>query len=345
MVTVLLDGATFQVKRVLQESPESKVCLAQDANSGNLVVIKAVERNDQAKALRAITERNILREMDSPFIVKLLFTSLSESTLYLVLEHMPGEDLRGFLNTHGGRLTEELARGIMMQLVMGLQYLHHKGIAHRDIKPENLLLTGHRDFPLLKIADFGLSKTGLAQVEAQEESCWLFGRDPNLAFTNVGSHQYVAPEILLQVGYGVNVDWWSAGVVLFEMLAGRTPFAAPDEEQLQLNILDCEIEWSSHIPEECRALITQLLHEDPLQRAVGLREHSWFRGVDWSVPIPISAPSPALDDIQRVKSLTSAQLIKLAMLDPPDLSGAKICVYKLFRGIFLRNSPRLTLIN
>ncbi|EYB91368.1 hypothetical protein Y032_0206g1954 [Ancylostoma ceylanicum] len=163
-------------------------------------------------------ERQILRCLDNPFIVKLCInshlrvcTQMDKFNLFLVTEFVEGGELRDYL----GDMSEEdlyaAVRFYSMEIICALRHIHPKNIVLRDLKPENLLLSrdGH-----VKISDFGLAKV-------------LKGK----TYTICGTPEFMAPEILSKKGYGMDVDWWSLGILLFELITGRTPFSGDTQEE------------------------------------------------------------------------------------------------------------------
>eukprot|EP00948_MAST-09A_sp_MAST-9A-sp1_P003190 g3190.t1 len=221
------------------------------------------------------TERIILTTMahENNHVVQLLFAFRSLSYVIIVMEYIAGGDLATLL-THR-RLTRVQVTQCLGELILALQFIHDRKIVHRDVKPQNILVTrlGH-----LKLADFGLScswgsgkrtaqplnvtssseKKGIDEDEAYAEYendndgvAWdsLVGsplRSHDGKFHSpVGTVHYAAPEIILGIPYTFMVDWWSLGVVFFEIFTGHLPFGTEDsnEEVIQENILDLNIQW------------------------------------------------------------------------------------------------------
>lgn len=154
-----------------------------------------------------MTERRILEELESPFIVKLAYAFQTEDKLYFVLEYVAGGELFFHLKQRG-RFTEDEIRFFAAEIITFLGTLHNQGIIYRDLKPENILIskTGH-----LKFTDFGLSKDGM-EFEDRE-----------LTFSVCGTPEYIAPEIIKQHGHSSAVDWWSLGILLCELYTGKPP--------------------------------------------------------------------------------------------------------------------------
>ena len=184
-----------------------------------------------------------------------------------------------------GRFSEDEARKYFYQLCSGVMYCHKQGVAHRDLKPENLLLD---DSDRLKISDFGLSAMNLANADEME------GGYKELLH-NVGTLNYVAPEVLADKGYdGYKADTWSCGVILYVLLVGYLPFDQPTMALLFKTIARADFEFPEWVVGDAKDLIGRLLTADPAKR-ITLEEamaHPWLQGEGGAeIPMPKTASS------------------------------------------------------
>lgn len=152
--------------------------------------------------------------------------------MYIVMEYLKGGDFFNYLEVRKFRINEERAMKIAHQIAAALYYLHSFGIAHRDIKPENILMVDDTDEALIKLVDFGLSKTF-----APGQTC----KEP------FGTLCYVAPEILLQRSYDKSVDLWSLGVIIHLMLSGTLPFDSDDDREIARKTIYDDVNMNHHI--------------------------------------------------------------------------------------------------
>ena len=220
------------------------------------------------------TERDLMVKINSPFIVNIKSAFQDENNLYLVSEFMQGGDM--FFHMHDGSIVtfnNEKTKFYMIELVLGLEFLHKNNMVYRDLKPENILLDsrGH-----IKLTDFGLSKI----LEDEDDK----------AYTICGTPQYLAPEVLLKQGYDKAVDWWSLGCVMYEMLVGRLPFPIKRGVRLSMKLYEKKIEYPKGVHKDAKDLINKLLIVDPDLRLGGgidgsekVKNHPYFKGVDWSL--------------------------------------------------------------
>lgn len=219
-------------------------------------------------------ERNILVRTamaDSTFIVGLKFSFQTPSDLYLVTDYMSGGELFWHLQKEG-RFNEQRAKFYIAELILALEHLHKHDIVYRDLKPENILLdaNGH-----IALCDFGLSKANLANDDTTNTFC--------------GTTEYLAPEVLLdESGYTKMVDFWSLGVLVFEMCCGWSPFYAEDTQQMYKNIAFGKVRFPRDaLSLEGRNFVKGLLNRNPKHRlgangdAEELKNHAFFADVDW----------------------------------------------------------------
>lgn len=222
-----------------------------------------------------IGERNILVRTamaDSPFIVGLKFSFQTPTDLYLVTGFMSGGELFWHLQKEG-RFNETRAKFYIAELILALQHLHQYNIVYRDLKPENILLdaNGH-----VALCDFGLSKANLTKDATTNTFC--------------GTTEYLAPEVLLdEQGYTTMVDFWSLGVLVFEMCCGWSPFYADDTQQMYKNIAFGKVRFPRDaLSNEGRNFVKGLLNRNPKHRlgakrdAEELKEHIFFADIDWN---------------------------------------------------------------
>ncbi|KAJ6882891.1 serine/threonine protein kinase IRE [Populus alba x Populus x berolinensis] len=294
----------FEIIKPISRGAFGRVFLARKRATGDLFAIKVLKKADMIRknAVQSILEeRDILITVSNPFVVRFFYSFTCRENLYLVMEYLNGGDLYSLLRNLGC-LDEDMARMYIAEVVLALEYLHSSNVIHRDLKPDNLLISqdGH-----IKLTDFGLSKVGLINstddLSVPLVSSSGFLDDDELKSQSssmseehqkhpvVGTPDYLAPEILLGMGHGATADWWSVGVILYEMLVGIPPFNAETPQQIFDNIMNRDIPWP-RIPEEMNFdacdLIDKLLTENPLQRlgATGAREvkkHSFFRDINW----------------------------------------------------------------
>lgn len=190
-------------------------------------------------------ERDIMAEADNEWIVKLYFSFQDTENLYLVMEYVPGGDLMSLL-IKLEIFEESLVKFYASELVMAIETVHKMGFIHRDIKPDNILIDQHGH---VKLTDFGLctgfrwthdskiySNNNVSKHETRRKIKNL-ADSKHLAYSIVGTPNYIAPEILECKGYSQSCDWWSLGVILYEMLIGRPPFCAPTPDETQQKVL------------------------------------------------------------------------------------------------------------
>nr|KYP38061.1 Serine/threonine-protein kinase CBK1 [Cajanus cajan] len=302
-------------KKQMKDLQERKERICREKATGHVYAMKKLKKSEmlrrgQVEHVKA--ERNLLAEVDSNCIVKLYCSFQDEEYLYLIMEYLPGGDMMTLL-MRKDILTEDEARFYVGETVLAIESIHKHNYIHRDIKPDNLLLdrNGH-----MKLSDFGLCKpldcstlqekdfsigsnrSGALQSDgrpltpkrSQQEQLLHWQKNRRmLAYSTVGTPDYIAPEVLLKKGYGMECDWWSLGAIMYEMLVGYPPFYS-DEPMLTCRKI---VNWRNYLkfPEEVKLsaeakdLISRLLcNVDQRLGTKGadeIKAHPWFRGIEW----------------------------------------------------------------
>ncbi|XP_022750067.1 serine/threonine-protein kinase tricorner-like isoform X1 [Durio zibethinus] len=345
----------FDLLTIIGRGAFGEVRLCKEKKSGNIYAMKKLKKSEmlmrgQVEHVRA--ERNLLAEVASHCIVKLYYSFQDTEYLYLIMEYLPGGDMMTLLMRED-TLTENVAKFYIAQSVSAIESIHKHNYIHRDIKPDNLLLdkSGH-----MKLSDFGLCKpldcTTLPAIhenkpmddenmtepmdidgcipDADNKSSWRSPREQlqhwqmnrrKLAFSTVGTPDYIAPEVLLKKGYGMECDWWSLGAIMYEMLIGYPPFYSDDP------ITTCRkiVHWRNHLtfPEdsklshEAKDLICRLLCDVEHRLGTGganqIKAHPWFTDVVWDKLYEMEAAfKPEVNG-----ELDTQNFMKFDELDPP----------------------------
>uniref|UniRef100_A0A182IQZ2 Protein kinase domain-containing protein n=1 Tax=Anopheles atroparvus TaxID=41427 RepID=A0A182IQZ2_ANOAO len=251
-----------------------RVCLCRDKITNKYWAMKILAMADviRLKQIEHVkNEKNILREIDHPFIVNMRWNCKDDCCLYMLFEFVSGGELFSYLR-NAGRFDSATANFYACEIVLALEYLHSLSIVYRDLKPENLLLDrdGH-----LKITDFGFAKK-------LKDRTW----------TLCGTPEYLAPEIIQSKGHNKAVDWWALGVLIYEMVVGYPPFYDDNPFGIYEKILSGKIEWSRHVDPIAKDLVKKLLVLDRTKRlgnmkngAEDVKRHRWFKQLDWNVVI------------------------------------------------------------
>ncbi|KAL8969790.1 MAG: hypothetical protein Q9197_004154 [Variospora fuerteventurae] len=255
-----------------------QVYLVRKKDTQRLYAMKVLSKKvivQKKEVAHTLGERNILVRTamaESPFIVGLKFSFQTMTDLYLVTSYMSGGELFWHLQK-AGRFNEGRAKFYIAELILALQHLHKYDIVYRDLKPENILLdaNGH-----IALCDFGLSKANLTKDDTTNTFC--------------GTTEYLAPEVLLdEQGYTTMVDFWSLGVLVFEMCCGWSPFYADDTQQMYKNIAFGKVRFPRDaLSNEGRNFVKGLLNRNPRHRlgaindAEDLKAHPFFADMDWA---------------------------------------------------------------
>uniref|UniRef100_A0A4W5QYD1 non-specific serine/threonine protein kinase n=1 Tax=Hucho hucho TaxID=62062 RepID=A0A4W5QYD1_9TELE len=266
------DPSQFELLKVLGQGSYGKVFLVRKirgSDRGQLYAMKVLRKATLKvrDRVRSKMERDILAEVNHPFIVKLHYAFQTEGKLYLILDFLRGGDLFTRLSKEV-MFTEEDVKFYLAELALALDHLHSLGIIYRDLKPENILLDeeGH-----IKITDFGLSK------EATDHD--------KRAYSFCGTIEYMAPEVVNRRGHTQSADWWSFGVLMFEMLTGSLPFQGKDRKETMVLILKAKLGMPQFLSPEVQSLIRALFKRNPANRLDGVEEikrHNFFGNIDWN---------------------------------------------------------------
>uniref|UniRef100_A0A126X439 non-specific serine/threonine protein kinase n=1 Tax=Woodsia scopulina TaxID=1498956 RepID=A0A126X439_9MONI len=307
----------FRPLKPLGFGDTGSVHLVELRGSGELFAIKAMEKGvmlNRNKVHRACAEREILAALDHPFLPTLYASFQTKTHVCLVTDFCPGGELFLLLDRQPLKVFgEETAKFYLAEIVIALEYLHCQGIIYRDLKPENVLLQkdGHiilTDFDLSFITTCDPQLVRPARPPGKRRNKPLpppfFMAEPvNTSNSFVGTEEYIAPEVITGAGHSSAVDWWAIGILLYEMLYGRTPFRGKNRQKTFANVLHKDLTFPSSIPASlaARQLINGLLHRDPANRlgsatgAYEIKQHAFFRGINWPlirdmVPPPLEAP-------------------------------------------------------
>ena len=266
-VSVSLDS--FHLNRVLGKGAFAKVLLVQKEDSGTMYAMKVLKKHHVARKNQiehTRTERRILAKVQHPFICLLRYAFQTKKKLYLVLDYHPGGELFYHLSRRG-RFREKEAKFFIAEITSALEYLHDHNICYRDLKPENVLIqvSGH-----IALTDFGLSKDNMeSKVTGGKSFC--------------GTPEYLAPEIIHRKGHGKAVDWWSLGMVSYELLTGLPPWYTKNRLHLFEDICWAPLRFARHVSQEARSLIRGLLTRDANDRfnASDAKANIFFGDLDW----------------------------------------------------------------
>ncbi|KAL6259297.1 hypothetical protein P5V15_009215 [Pogonomyrmex californicus] len=313
----------FELLKVLGQGSFGKVFLVRKVigkDSGTLYAMKVLKKATLKVRDRVRTkmERNILVDVEHPFIVRLHYAFQTEGKLYLILDFLRGGDLFSRLSKEV-MFTEDDVKFYLAELALALDHIHKLGIIYRDLKPENILLDteGH-----ISLTDFGLSKQPL---------------DDSKAYSFCGTVEYMAPEIVNRKGHTFTADWWSFGVLMFEMLTGALPFQGANRKETMTQILKAKLGMPHNLSSEAQALLRVLFKRNPANRLGSggveeIKSHIFFATIDWDALYkkeirPPFKPAIREDDAFYFDSEFTCKTPKDSPGVPPSANA-----HELFRG-------------
>ncbi|XP_062396925.1 serine/threonine-protein kinase 38 isoform X2 [Sardina pilchardus] len=368
----------FESLKVIGRGAFGEVRLVQKKDTGHVYAMKILRKADmlekeQVGHIRA--ERDILVEADSQWVVKMFYSFQDKMNLYLIMEFLPGGDMMTLLMKKD-TLSEEATQFYIGETVLAIDSIHQLGFIHRDIKPDNLLLDsrGH-----VKLSDFGLC-TGLKKAHRTEfyrnlshnlpsdftfqnmnskrkAETWKRNRR-QLAFSTVGTPDYIAPEVFMQNGYNKLCDWWSLGVIMYEMLIGYPPFCSETPQETYRKVMNWRetLVFPPEVPisEKAKDLILRFCCE-PEHRigTTGVEEiktNAFFEGVDYDhirerpAAIPIEIKS--IDDTSNFDEFPESDILQPTVVttnhSEADLKNKDWVfinyTYKRFEGLTARGA-------
>ncbi|CAI4058717.1 hypothetical protein SUVZ_03G1410 [Saccharomyces uvarum] len=292
---ITVEPRSFEKIKLLGQGDVGKVYLVRELDTNRIFALKVLSKHEmikRKKIKRVLTEQEILATSDHPFIVTLYHSFQTEDYLYLCMEYcMGGEFFRALQTRKSKCITEEDSKFYASEVVAALEYLHLLGFIYRDLKPENILLhqSGH-----VMLSDFDLSiqATG-SKNPTMRGSTYLDTKICSDGFrTNsfVGTEEYLAPEVIRGNGHTAAVDWWTLGILVYEMLFGYTPFKADNSNETFSNILTMDVKFphDKEVSKQCKDLIKKLLKKNESKRlgsklgATDIKRHPFFKKVQWS---------------------------------------------------------------
>ncbi|XP_065342060.1 serine/threonine-protein kinase LATS1 isoform X2 [Cloeon dipterum] len=314
-----MDKSMFTKIKVIGRGAFGEVALVRKIDAKHLYAMKTLRKTvvlERNQVAHVKAERDILAEADNEWVVKLYYSFQDKENLYFVMDYIAGGDLMSLL-IKKGIFEEKLARFYIAELTCAVESVHKMGFIHRDIKPDNILIDkdGH-----IKLTDFGLCtgfrwthnskyyqrngehgrQDSMDHAEGWSNECRCTPLKPLerrrkrdhqrcLAHSLVGTPNYIAPEVLLRQGYTQLCDWWSVGVILYEMLVGQPPFLANTPEQTQYKVIHWKetllIPEAAQLSPEASDLILKLCTSPEIRlgkNASEVKAHPYFRGIEFN---------------------------------------------------------------
>ncbi len=263
----------FKILKTLGKGAFGKVLLVYNEELNKYFAMKILKKDFLKKnnqIAHTKIERKILEKINYPFISQLIYAFQNKEKLYMITEYMGGGEL--FYHLHNENyFKESKAKLYICEIILAIEHLHKNNIIYRDLKPENILLdeSGH-----IKLTDFGLSKI-------------LNDINKDKTYTICGTPEYVAPEVLTGKGYNKSVDWWSLGIILYEMLCGNSPFREA-RNNIDIEIYFKPLFHDSLISDDAFDLISKLIEPNQEKRlgygildSEEIKNHFFFKNINW----------------------------------------------------------------
>ena len=310
----------FEPLKIIGKGAFGEVRVCRYIPNNSIVAVKKMKKEEMHKknqVLHVRAERDVLSEAKNEWIVDLKFSFQDQNYLYLGMEFLQGGDLMSLLMAKD-ILPEPEAKFYAAEIVMAIESVHKLDCIHRDLKPDNVLIDadGH-----IKLSDFGLSKKldlkiidnnlqnelrnfGKNNINngnnrfkplsyAQQFSKFKSMKNKKrraFAYSTVGTPDYIAPEVIRQKGYGQEIDWWSLGVIMFEMMIGYPPFFSESSTETCKKILDWKntlnIRPEANISEEAEDILRKLISDPETRLGVNgageIKAHPFFKGINWN---------------------------------------------------------------
>ncbi|TFK29296.1 Pkinase-domain-containing protein [Coprinopsis marcescibilis] len=326
--------SSFLKVKMLGKGDVGRVYLVREKKTSKLYAMKVLSKKEmieRKKIKRALTEQEILATANHPFIVTLYHSFQSEGYLYFCMEYcMGGEFFRALQTRPGKCLPEDGSRFYAAEVVAALEYLHLMGFIYRDLKPENILLhqSGH-----IMLSDFDLAKQsaelgGMPSMVHSEHngvplvdtmSCTANFRTNSF----VGTEEYIAPEVIAAQGHTAAVDWWTLGILIYEMIYATTPFKGQERNETFHNIRHQPVTFrdSPKISSAGKDCMVRLLDKNERRRlgsrsgASEVKQHKWFSKINWGLLrntrppiIPAASNGQEAAHFRQIRESTSLQL-------------------------------------
>ena len=279
----------FKVLKVIGRGSFGKVCLVEYLPTHETYAMKSLKKDlliEQEQIENTLLEKEILQTIDYPLLCGLVFCFQTEERIYFVMPFLSGGELFQHLRKFR-TFDEDKVRFYGAQIALALEYLHSKGIVYRDLKPENILMD---EDGYLKLADFGMAKK-LKEDEKAMSFC--------------GTPEYLAPEIITMEGHDKMADWWSFGILLFEMLCGLPPFYVENLDKMYDMIKNNPVKFPKRISlsEDAKDIIKKLLEKNPKKRLGAhngieeIKKHPFFASIDFDLIVEKKIKAPFIPEL------------------------------------------------
>ena len=300
----------FNLYRSVGKGAFGKVRVVEFKKDKNIYALKYINKEKcikQNAVSNIIQERRMLELIEHPFIVNLRFSFQDDENMFMVLDLMLGGDLRFHMDKQI-RFTEHDIKIYIAECALALNYLHSQGIVHRDLKPDNLLLDkdGH-----VHLTDFNIAT--------------YLPEDGNYLKSTSGTPAYMAPEMVAKIGYRTSVDWWSLGIILFEIMFHKRPFRGETVTKLHADIKRGKFYLpKNEFSEELNDLCVKLLKRNPEKRLgcgengfENLKNHKFFSGLDWEAVERKEVKPNYIPDADKVNFDVTHELEEVSMESNP----------------------------
>merc|ERR1719461_1411576 len=289
----------FETIGILGRGAFGTVKLVQDPHSKKSFALKAIRKNqvvELGQQTHILNEKKVMQMLNNPFLVNLRATYKDEHRVYFLLEVCLGGELFTILRKMRS-FDENTARFYSSCVVEAFHYMHERDIIYRNLKPENLVLTAKG---YLKVTDFGFAKIV-----------------PNKTFTLCGTPDYLAPEIVTGQGHGKGVDWWTLGILIYEMLASFPPFFDDEPMMTYRKIIQGKFKFPRYLSAQSKDLISKFLKPKATKRlgvikggAALIRQHPWFKDFKWAELKEQTLKPPIKNKVRSSKDLSNFDLFQ-----------------------------------
>lgn len=296
IVPMKLKLSDYEIGKTLGTGSFGRVKIAKNKKNGKYYAIKLLKKSELIKLKQVdhiMNEIKILSILDHPFLITTQGFSQDERQLYLVIELVNGGELFTYLRSVH-KFSPDHANFYTAQVIQMFEYLHSKDIVYRDLKPENVLIDKEG---YLKLTDFGFAKVVQSRT-----------------YTLCGTPEYLAPEILLNKGHGKPVDWWTVGVLIYEMNAGIDPFNDEDPMVVYQKILKGKVKFPSSFNPNTKSLVKHLLEHDLSKRYGNLKNgindikgHRLFKNFDWEACLAKKIRAPYIPKVSSSSDTSNFQ--------------------------------------